>query len=242
MNKLSLYDLFSFALPGFVSIVFIKLLSGISEVQILENIFSIVDNEIAQGLMIIVLSFVIGSVIHGLTFYLIELSLYRYTGMYQSVGQIVAKAEIDPVVMAALDADCRTQFNVPCIKRQHGQSVFSDSYYSFIYFTLEVANKISAPKAFQSFYFFFRNLFTIQVMLIIAELILLIFDRPHTHEYLCAVFASLLLGLLCIVLARWHRIKMVDRIIWCYFCYLKIKNTTHDKTEPEPESEPEPSE
>ena len=91
-----------------------------------------------------------------------------------------------------------------------------DFIWSTIYYELEAKEQISSPKTFQSFYFFFRNFFTIGVLLLIpAAFSFKVIG--FNIEYLMLITTIITSILLSIYAGRWYRAKMVERLLWTYY-------------------------
>lgn len=204
MSKFSFYELFSFIFPGFVFIV------TINELYLSINKFN--DNDLATSLIIIILSLVVGLIIHIInTFLISNIKLFRWLIM-PSVQYISQKNNFIQKTIPFLNQEYLKV-------RQHDEPDAKDNeaapnLFDFAYHYLEVNGKIEASKHFQSFYFLFRNLFFITIAIII--LICFSLNLSGT-ELLLTIGGGLLSMVVFAFTARWSREKMVEKIFWSYY-------------------------
>lgn len=91
-----------------------------------------------------------------------------------------------------------------------------DFLWSTIYFELEATNSITPSKDFQSFYFFFRNFFTLGFFLFLV-IGVSIFINGFSDQYIPLLIANSIMIVLSIPAGEWNRKKMVERIFWTYY-------------------------
>ena len=103
-----------------------------------------------------------------------------------------------------------------------------DEYYDRMYYELEYIGKIENAKAFQSFYFFFRQTTLACIVLLILGIVLQLLSlfsffslkTPETNSILWLAALLIILLLISIQLARWYRKRMVMKMYWAYFTHL----------------------
>ncbi|MBK6498568.1 MAG: hypothetical protein IPG00_10565 [Saprospiraceae bacterium] len=112
---------------------------------------------------------------------------------------------------------------------------YYDWTFDFAYYYLEVNDKISQAKSFQSFYFLFRNLFVMSMVhfVILALLVLVSFAKPQfsilNWDTLYMVLLLVVLTWLIVVVTNWLRGKMIDRVLWSYYVDRRTKEIDNKK-------------
>lgn len=216
MEKLSLYDLLSFLLPGAVCsiLLYYRFLLPL-------NIELPEVNDQLEMVIFIAISFFIGSLIH----YIFEIKLFeiliKKIGLYQPIPNIYhsKRTGIQKYVKAAFKSDLE----------EFKKFGFEDEYeqinllWNKIYYKLEAEDKITTPKSFQSFYFFFRNIATLSIFTILFETIFFIFGQGDSYE-IEIIGASIVILLLSAFAGRLHRRKMVNRMFYTYYSLYKFEN------------------
>lgn len=110
-----------------------------------------------------------------------------------------------------------------------------DQLFDFAYYYLEVNDKISAAKNYQSLYYWFRNMFTISVVLVPVSLVILAITffceySPKQQGYAISIAAiNILLFLILIPTARFLREKMINKILWSYYVERIHQNETKNE-------------
>ena len=214
MEKISLYDLLSILLPGAIFTLFIEFMFF----QFNWHIDNYEVNEYFKLTIFLSSSIFFGSIINILTRALLD-KYYKKTWLYKPIPDIYKKLYSDE--------------NLPIVKfftkklNEIEDNNFNnkiESLWDEIYFELESNNKIKTAKDFQSFYFFFRNFFTLGLLLFLV-LIVLTIGWYHTKS----VFAYLLgfdviMMILSIISAKWNRKQMAKRLFWTYYSLHKNEN------------------
>ena len=214
MEKLSLYDLLSFLLPGAVActLFYFRFLVP------MDIDFSKVNDQL-EMVIFIAISFFVGSLIH----YSFELKLFevliKKLGLYQRISNIYNSPKVDiQVYVKEAFKDDFLEFAKLGVKDSSEQI---EHFWSKIYYKLEAEDKITTSKSFQSFYFFFRNIATLSIITIIIELISSLFTRFKAHEIPVIIIAIVVL-VLSTMAGRMHRRKMVSRMFWTYYSLYKF--------------------
>ena len=209
MEKISLYDLLSILLPGAILTLAIEVMATDFGLKI--NNLEI--NNYFKLTLFLSFSIFIGSFINILTRK--SLKIYKKIGLYTPLKTIYkSSTEIELIK--------------PFLKKKMNSLAFDskeeklEQLWSVVYYELEATGKISSPKAFQSFYFFFRNFFTLGVILLallIIQMSVICFSPKYI--FLCSI--NILGIFLSISAARWNRVKMVERMFWTYYSLNKNK-------------------
>lgn len=214
MEKLSLFDILSFILPGAIATVLLWYLSAYYFPVDLSKL-----NSEFSSILFIAVSFFLGSVIH----YSFDLkpvsSLLKKMGLYECVSSIYRLRLKESYVK---------DYYQPMLKRFESLGYKTEDeqleeVWSIIYYKLEAENKINTPKSYQSFYFFFRNTAILCILTLIGSFIVLIFslggcsDSVTVSETLLFIFLGAVVLLLSIVGGKMHRRKMVLKMFWTYF-------------------------
>jgi len=92
---------------------------------------------------------------------------------------------------------------------------------------LEANKQINVPKNFQSFYFFFRNFFTLGLLVLTLTIVVYIIDLLYqpfhleTVKYIYLIVVSVFVIIVSIIAANWNRKMMVKRMFWTYYSLYK---------------------
>jgi len=209
MEKISLYDLLSILLPGALLTLAIEVI--INDFGL--KIDSLETNNYFKLTLFLSSSIYIGS--------LINISTKKLLKIYKKIGLFTPLKTI-------YKSSTELELIKPFLKKKMNSLAFDskkeklEQLWSVVYYELEATGKISSPKAFQSFYFFFRNFFTLGIILFLPLLFQLMFHCfSPKYIFLCSINV---LGLfLSISAAKWNRVKMVERIFWTYYSLNKNK-------------------
>lgn len=201
MNKFSLYDFLSFFLPGVLA-AFIGYQCLPDGVVVFKSL-----NELTDGLLSLMVALTLGLGVHRLTFGLLGLDWYK-KWLYPPIKTLVSDKYPD---IAKKFKGLDERFNT---KKLSPDDLFDEAY-----FYLEFHDKITTAKAFQSMYFFLRNVFTIALVLLPFGLLLTLWgdfflDWKHGFYYTLGLVALLLV---LPNIAVFYRIKMVERIFNSYY-------------------------
>ena len=220
MEKFSFYETLSFLIPGFILLsiisMYLQFVFGVSDLINLESKFE-------ENILLICLSLFAGIGLNALTSWLFKCKYFKWI-----------KDMIMPSVQKISENNSFIQKTIPFLNaeyiklRKHDEKSVKETeaennLFDFAYFYLEVNDKISAAKNFQSLYFWFRNMFTLSTFLIPASIIIwliaIIGDYNSKQELFARWTAALnvILFFLLIPIARWLREKTVEKIMWSYY-------------------------
>ncbi len=170
MNKFSLYDLLGLLFPGFI---LTWLLTTLSVFYHLSN-HSVISNKLNSNLgMVFCVSMILGAALYVLNYALVQCSWYtKLTGLYQGVSDLYRSLEYPPDVKSTLNKAAHKWFQMDLFYTNEEFVLLEDEkkkliyqsneeFYGRMYYELEYLEKLESPKIFQSFYFFFRQLFSV---------------------------------------------------------------------------------
>lgn len=203
MEKLSLYNLLSVLLPGALLTFVIKI--------ILEShglgMISLKDQDYFSLVIYVSSSLFLGSLINilGIKF----LPVLKFFGLYDSVQNIFENNEQTNTIKSFVLAEVQKIDEVNDYKKY-------ESLWALMYYELEAIDKIGIPKDFQSFYFFFRNFFTLGLILFLPLLFQMIYFWDN-DLYKSLFISSVIGAFLSIISGKWNRKKMVERMFWTYY-------------------------
>lgn len=225
MNKLSLYEILSFMVPGYILISIVELYN---QLVFSGNPLFNIKSDVEKSMLYLALSLFVGLAIHIFTFELIKLSekkkqIFGWYNriVYQTVQSLSKNNEFLIKIIPFLNKEYRkiSKHDEDAVKESKAE------YYLFdiAYFYLETNDKITASKNYQSLYFWFRNMFTISLFLIPFSLIVWIisFSDNFTSEERCYALAILTLNSFLIfiisIITRWLRKKFVIKVLYSYY-------------------------
>lgn len=240
MEKFSLYDFLGLLLPGvFFLLIFNLLLSTIiGEQPLIENL----DWTLETGILFC-LALVTGAFLYVSNFYLIKTRWYNWLfGMYHSITDYFNQLGFDEIIHNKLNQNAiewfgkniffnKTEFEKLSANDKNEIIKLQGLYYDRMYYELEYLEKIESPKAFQSFYFFFRqNVLASLINLIISSFTLLLeffslvsLSDTQLSKISIIALISLVLIIFSARLARWYRKRMVLKMFWTYFTHINLK-------------------
>jgi len=204
MEKLSLYDFLSVLLPG--SLLTLFLLFFVRDLGV--DFKQIELNQYFSLMVFLSFSIFLGSIINILTRSLLD-KPYKAIGLYEPISKIYSKFSKGKL----LEPYYEEMMNKLSPEKDFDEKI--EDVWAKIYYTLEANNKIAVPKSFQSFYFFFRNFFTLGLLLLIPAVIMLCYYQ--FNYYLYTLILTILIMVLSIFSAKWNRKKMVERMFWTYY-------------------------
>lgn len=243
MDKFSIYELLSFIVPGFVA-------AKITEYYL--NLYHLkiplpMDGNLEDNLLLLIVSIVLGLAIHVLTFRMMPYVWFK-ASVYPHEKEYIKKSKGKelPMIMPfvtqfyvndKLHEDKAEKITIPegkvtkqIIDRKETTGKTNDiqDYYEwtfdYAYYYLEVKDKLTQAKNFQSFYFMFRNLFSISIVhFLILGILLLVsfFGKPEDSFWnkntLWMIIFLVVITWLITVIAKFMRGKMIDRVFWSYY-------------------------
>jgi hypothetical protein len=194
--------------------------------------------------IILILSVVFGSVIYVVSFWLVchWQCLYKSIGIYRHVTQIYNQSDWHKHLGEGLNRRANEwygsdiflpveAFNELPESEQEGISEKQDEFYDRMYYELDYLGKLDVPKAFQSFYLFFRNLFLASLVSALALVVTYLINLVGTLNfayvdggrfgYLLALFV--VTAVLSVVIARWYRQRMVHKMYWFFYTHINAQ-------------------
>ncbi|MCA4806652.1 type VI-B CRISPR accessory protein Csx27 [Myroides odoratimimus] len=217
MDKLSLYELFSFVIPGGIAL---HLLNWCS-INVLSTgtLFNLTD--LSNSLIALVFALLIGVALHIITFnILLKWSSYRQI-IYKSVQQI----KLDDYIQQVIPFLNQEYFH----NKKHevaantNNAVPAENLFDYAYYYLEVNGKNAQAKNFQSLYFFFRNMFTLGIVSILILITALVYStitsvgKDVLSEIVLKIaFFAVIIGI-AVPVANWLRKKMIITVFGCYY-------------------------
>jgi len=210
MEKISLYDLLSILLPGSLLTLYIMIVANDFNINLHEP-------ELNQYFLLTIylsVSIVLGSAINLLTRMLLE-NVYKKTWLYTPMQKLYKEMKKNQFI---------EEFYNNWFKML-GQISFEkkiETIWDEIYYYLEANEKISVPKSFQSFYFFFRNFFSLTVLLLIPTLVMFLY-KWYSLKYTLILTVLIITMIVSIFAAAWNRKMMATRMFWTYYTLNKNK-------------------
>lgn len=228
MNKLSVYEVLSFLVPGFAALFIAKQYSLLLfNYRILKNI-----NVVEEGILYFIISLLVGLFIHIFTFYLTGISakkkwfkLYNKL-VFQSVKEIADQKKGIKKTIPFLNEKYKEIRKHNEDKSANGK--IEDNLFDFAYFYLETNDKIAPSKNFQALYFMSRNLFTLFmfVSLFAVFITALSFINCESYRYKTLFILLVIFTLMTflIYITKWLRRKFVSKILQSYYNVLTHKD------------------
>lgn len=239
MEKFTLYDFLGLILPGFIFVYFCNV---INKFYCLIPDFIVPADTETKIVIVLSLSLIFGSIIYALNFYLVsKIKWYsKWFGIYKPVSDIYESMnQLHGIMNETLNRQAKKWFGTSIFFAQEKFKTltaneaqeardFQNDFYNRMYYELEFDEKIENSRTYQSFYYFFRQLLSVGLILTFIffalELITLIPDiqinRPDLSTQLQIVFYLLFMIWISMVMARWFRKRMVMKMYWSYFTYL----------------------
>lgn len=237
MEKFSLYDLLAVLFPGAVGLYMID---AVRKLYGLCPNYSLTD----KWEVVVILAVLVGGLIYRFSFLLTHRFkwFYQYTRLFRPVSELYLSGHLHAVAGEVLNRQAQHWYGrdiyfsqaeydalLPAIREKCDS--LQDEFYDRMYYQLEFDNKLSTPKAFQSFYLFFRNVFlaSILAMKLLLLLYLLHFVPGCTivpaplFSLLQAAFLLVIIQFSTLVVARWYRQRMVLKMYWYFYIYLENK-------------------
>lgn len=218
MDKLSLYEILSFLVPGFIATQLINYyyVDVFSQPNLLSN-----DTfNLESSFLLFILALFLGILTQILTFRFLNWKWIKKL-VFKSPQQISVENDFVQRAIPFLNAEYK-------LLRKHGEKEpkpnEADAYlFDFAYLYLEVNDKVTPAKNFQSLYFAFRNVFSLcLITLFVTALTLLISFFVDLGCYTIfklksLFFITLIITPLIIIGARWLREKLVEKVFWSYY-------------------------
>jgi len=237
MEKFSLYDLLAVLFPG---IIFLYLLDAVRQSFGILSSYPLTD----KWQLLIIMAVMAGALIYTLSFLLTTrfTGFYRITGMYCPVSELYHTAGIHQHLGSGLNKRAaewygndiffsKTEYTQLSDSQKHEVCRLQDDFYDRMYYELDYAGKLTTPKAFQSFYLFFRNVFvasTISIVLLallalVSPVISPELSVPDGNRVLILALAFLFLFFCSNFIARWYRQRMITKMYWFFYTHINSK-------------------
>lgn len=208
MEKLSLYSLLSVLLPGALLTLFIEVVAT----DYGFNTETIIQSQYFKLTLFLSSAIFLGAIIHILTGKLSK--LYRKIGLFTSLLNIYKVSNHLRQIRYYIDAKMNNIDKRHLVKdTEHERMEFI---WSEMYYELEATDRIKTSKSFQSFYFLFRNFFTLGILLT-GILIVLNICYWQSSKYLLLIGLNFLGMLMSYVAGKSYRKRMVERLFWIYY-------------------------
>lgn len=241
MEKFSIYDLIGLLLPGYVFVYFCKLLN--STFFVFPDFFIQNDNDIGIGAFLS-LALIFGSLFFALNFFLVKKAKWYYNtlGIYKHVADLyINMPDLHVIMNDTFNEKAKSWFEAkiffdskefPELKNDKQQKArnFQDEFYDRMYYELEYLGKLENARTVQSFYYFFRQLVSVFIVLLILTITLFVlcnigFTGLYNPGFSFIFWLAILLLsnlIISVILARWFRKRMVMKMYWAYFSHLNL--------------------
>jgi uncharacterized membrane protein YqjE len=242
MDKLSIYELLSFIIPGYVATRIVEYYLKFYNVTLPFPM----EGKMDENLHLLVMAIILGVAIHVLTFKVISHPKLKWmkSWIYKPEDEYIenSKGGELPMIMDSVlkmyeqdkdHTDKQSIYTSTWKEFNKEKNEMEDTskdvpYYNwtfdFAYYYLEVNDKITQAKNFQSFYFLFRNLFVMSMVHFVLIGIMGIVSWFVSPRYSIInpstglmVLLLIMLTWLIIVVTNWLRGKMIDRVFWSYY-------------------------
>jgi hypothetical protein len=233
MDKFSVYELLSFFIPGYISAKIVEYYFKLFEIKLPD----VTTSNINDNILILVLAVFLGIIIHFLTFKLQKVSSLFQKAVYPKEISYINKNSVLLMILPAIneyyDKDRKHDDKSENIK--FGSLLYYEYVFDFCYYYLEVQDKITQAKNFQSFYFLFRNLFTISLLhigflciLLIAGIFMPGLGIFNGNSFLFLFFLFALTAMIAYI-TRVLRGKVISKVLWSYYLDRRIKEIEKNK-------------
>jgi len=208
MKNFSLYELLSYLIPGFLLLK----IAGFYLSNFQFTFLTALDNDLNNNIFFLVISLILGVAIHLFTFRIKDLPSYR-NDVYVSFDKLKAESEELQKLIPLVES---------IVIKKADESAFDKIYiFDYAYYYLDVNHKINKAKSFQSFYYLFRNIYTVLLLTIPLLLykVLVIFKNQQLIQcnQLLTLFFIFLLFPVSVWCARFMRLKLFVCVFWSYY-------------------------
>lgn len=225
MEKLSVYELLSFILPG---VVVVELARWGIGAYLGTTINLQVSNLLANGLLYLVIVLLVGCTVHVFTFKILLTCGWFKTIAYKNIQELTLSG-LPKEVIPTLN---NRYYERGEKSKDYDERVPAPDLFDHAYFFLEVEGSLEQAKSFQSIYFLFRNLLAIATIVLPFAVILIIGnlcsgDSMALESSLTLLCVGLFVSVMLVYVTRWFRIKFVERVFGTYYAYIK-HYSSHD--------------
>lgn len=239
MEKFTLFDLLGLLLPGVLFVFISKELLDLYDLIPKEFNFTKETSLTELGVWLVI-SIIFGAGLFRLSDLLKRSFLYvKVLGIYKPIGKIFfSMRSAEPTFLSPLNKQSRLWFNENIfltkqdfneLKKHEQINLINkhDRFYAKAYYELQYEDKIDYPKAYQSFYFFFRQLTTGFIILIPIIFAFQWNSYLSSVNYLLTFCGTLIL--ISVILARYYRSEMVKKLYIIYSIHLN--KISHEKNQ-----------
>ena len=217
MDRLSIYELLSFVIPGTVAVE----LMNFSAEYVSGKAPLITAGNLSDGLLFFAIALFIGCLIHIITFRLIKRKWYKKLAC-TPMDKIKNYDYVERIFPKLKEEFCKKH-------SVENEDISRGEIFDTAYHYLEAQGKISQAKNFQSIYFLFRNIVTLSLFVLPVSVIFFLASLFMENCLLSLKIIGIIIGTLVIgglssIIAQWFRVKMTDRIFGLYYAEL-----THNK-------------
>ncbi len=235
MDKFSIYDLLGLILPG---AVLIFLLNTIRMIFGIFPKYNFTDN----WEIIVLFSIILGAILYMMGFILVNKTKWfpQFFGVYKSTGELYMEmTELHNTMNKQLNKRATEWYGKPIFpdiesytllpkKEKEKLSHLHGNFYERMYYELDYNEKLSIPKSFQGFYFFFRQLIiatSISIVVLMVCFAMSFFnwwsaDTISLYEFIGYFVFLVIVILLFTWLARWYRKRMVTKMYWYFYMHI----------------------
>lgn len=220
MDKLSLYEILSFVVPGFLLVMLFN--TYYVDVLGFESLLDM-NSKIGDSVLLFCLSLFMGICIHVITFRFLKTPKLKWYEklIFKTPQEISANNDFIKKVIPYLNKDYKET-------RKHKEEASQPNeaepnLFDFAYLYLEVNDKVTPAKNFQSMYFWFINMFTIGLFLIPISFIILALTFYGNYSSKAQILSlqiliiNLILIAIIIPVANWLREKLLEKVFWSYY-------------------------
>ncbi len=237
MEKFSLYEILSFLIPGFILIKIIlmyqQFVFGVSD-------FINMESKFEENILLICLSLFAGVVLHFFSFKLCKRKGLKWIENIIMPGwkKVSDKNESIKIIIPFLNKEynrLQKHFEVT------DKNKVDQHLYDFAYYYLEVNDKISAAKSFQSLYHWFKNMYIISVALLVPSFVIWLIASAEKYcdsqkQYaLWMMIINIILLVFFIPTARRLNEIMIKKVLWSYYVDRAHQKNIKDNEDTNPE-------
>ncbi len=220
MDKLSLYEILAFIVPGFIIIAIVNFYSE----SVFGSIAVFPSGKMDENLLLFFFALLFGIILHYLChtvfnnykwykkLVVTEIQEIKYTG--------IAK-QIIPFLNEHYHSVRKHE-----LKNTYANDIPAENLFDFAYYYLEANDKITQAKSYQGLYFLFRNIFTISLTGLIISLVIFIiglFLCPNTIDthHVALISLYFIIGIFITVpVSKWLKKKLAERVFGNYYADL----------------------
>jgi len=216
MEKISFFDLLTILVPGALFTLFVGYIFAVFNIQIIE----ISVNQYYKFTLFFSAALFSGTIINIITRKAL-FKFYKKIKMHQSILHHYRTSNdlvhIKPFFENMIDDLCEKK---DVFENEEEEEAYHfnriERLWSEIFYELEAKDQIKSPKSYQSFYFFFRNFFTLGLITLIFIALIQFADFDTTQLYIMLAISIIVL-VTSYFSAKWNREKMIERMFWTYY-------------------------